>query len=75
MNTNFGQWLEEQTYILTDGGTFSYRWSELIYLADCDDALAKINPARINRSGYRWGLWRKIRTSDNVGGSNQEDQT
>ena len=68
MNTDFESWLEGQIYTLS--GIFSFKWRELIYLANYNRGLTKTD-----RKEYTWGLWRKIRINDNAGGSNQEDQT
>ena len=75
MNANFEQWLEEQTYTLANGGIFSYRWSELICFANYNNELATIDKNGYVRRSCTWGLWREIRTNDNAGGPNQEDQT
>jgi hypothetical protein len=51
MNQEFKQWLEEQTYTLTDIG-WTYVWDELVENAQL--------PSQAFEEGFKWGLWRQI---------------
>lgn len=51
MNQEFKQWLEEQTYTLTDIG-WPYKWNELVENAQL--------PSHAFEKGFKWGLWRQI---------------